>query len=397
MQVAPGITGRRVCVTGIGVVASCGIGVEAFWRGLFEPAAEGERRVQDFDASAFISEKDLRRTDRFVALGVVAAEEAIADAGGAEAFRDDPDRVGTLIGTGVGGIGTLEEQIVIRHERGPRRVTPFLVPMMMSNAAAASVSMRHGFRGPCEAIVTACAAGTQSIGAAARIVAMGRCDVMVAGGTEAGMTPTGMAGFTNMTAMSASGISAPFDARRDGFMISEGAGVLILEAEEHARARGARIYCYLDGAASTADAHHITAPAPGGSGAFMCMQFALDDAQLSPGDVKHINAHGTSTQLNDAAEAEAMAKLFGSSGPAVTSTKGVHGHALGGAGGIEAVAATLTIANKLIPPTIGTEAVDPTLPAIDLVLGKGREWEPGPTLSNSFGFGGHNGTIVLVP
>jgi 3-oxoacyl-[acyl-carrier-protein] synthase II len=270
--------------------------------------------------------------------------------------------------------------------------------MMMNNASSAGVAMRHGFQGPAETIVTACAAGTQSIGYAARLIAMGRCDVVVTGGTEAGMTEVGIQGFRNMKALSTSNHSMPFDAARDGFIISEGAGVLVLEEAEHAKARGATIFGYLDGAASTADAHHITAPSPGGSGAVRCMELAIKDAGLSAGDIAHINAHGTSTPLNDAAESEALSKVFGAPGPVVTSTKGVHGHALGAAGGIEAVALVLTMKNRLIPPTIGTSAVDPEMPQIDLVLQpEGREWQPGPSLSNSFGFGGHNGSILITP
>jgi 3-oxoacyl-[acyl-carrier-protein] synthase II len=268
---------------------------------------------------------------------------------------------------------------------------------MMNNAGAAGISMRYGFRGPCETVVTACAAGTHSVTNGARLVASGRCDVVVAGSSEAPLSPTGVAAFTNMTAITKSGWSRPFDARRDGFVIAEGAGILVLEAWDHAVERGAAILAEVLGGASTADAFHITAPAPGGSGALACMQQALDDAGLSPADVRHVNAHGTSTTLNDAAEAEALSKLFGLPGPPVTSTKGVTGHALGAAGSMEAVIGVLTIRERSIPPTVGTEAVDPALAAIDLVLGEARRWEPGPMLSNSFGFGGHNGTLVLGP
>jgi 3-oxoacyl-[acyl-carrier-protein] synthase II len=273
-----------------------------------------------------------------------------------------------------------------------------LVPMMMSNAAAAAVSMRWGLQGPCEATVTACAAGTHAIGNATRLIQNGIADIMVAGGSESSMTPTALAGFGNMTALSKTGWSRPFSANRDGFVIAEAAGILILEELEHALARGAYIYAEMLGSANTADAHHITAPAPGGGGAVRCMELAIADAGLMAADIRHINAHGTSTPLNDAAESEAMAKVFGSPGPIVTSTKGVTGHALGAAGGIEGVALALSIDRRLVPPTRGTAAVDldPEI-SVDLVFDAPRAWEPGPSLSNSFGFGGHNGTIVMAP
>jgi 3-oxoacyl-[acyl-carrier-protein] synthase II len=388
---------RRVVVTGLGVVAHCGTGRDAFWEGLLtsEPA-DASRRIDDFDASTVISDvKELRRADRFTQFAIVAADEALKDAGALDA---DPARCGSFVATGVGGLETLEEQIIIRAEKGERRVSPFLVPMMMSNAAAAAVSMRFGLQGPCEATVTACAAGTHAIGNATRLIQMGLADVMVAGGAESSMTPTALAGFGNMTALSRSGWSRPFSSGRDGFVIAEGAGIVILEELSHALARGAHIYAEMLGSANTADAHHITAPAPGGSGAVRCMELALADAGITAADVRHINAHGTSTSLNDAAEAEAVNKVFGHPGPIMTSTKGVTGHALGAAGGIEAVALALTIERKVIPPTRGTTAdtVDTNID-LDLVFDTPRAWEPGPSLSNSFGFGGHNGTIVMTP
>jgi 3-oxoacyl-[acyl-carrier-protein] synthase II len=390
------IAGRRVAVTGLGVVASCGIGKDAFWTGLLSDPPEGIRRVEGFDATPFFGPKEVRRVDRFTQFAVAAAEQALEDAGGRDELAGDPDRAGVIIGSGVGGLESLESQMSVFLEKGPRRVSPFLVPMMMANAGAATVSMRYGFRGPCETTVTACAAGTQSIGNAARMIATGRCDVMLAGGSEAGVTPLAIAGFTNMTALSSSGVSKPFDVTRDGFMIAEGAGVIVLEEWDRAVARGARIYAELAGAASTADAHHITAPSPGGVGASTCMEYAVTDAGLAPSDIVHINAHGTSTPLNDAAEAEAIAKLFGSPGPIVTSTKGVTGHALGAAGALEAVASVLTMSHRLIPPTAGLTELDPEF-HIDVVTGEPRSWEPGPTLSNSFGFGGHNGCLVFQP
>ncbi|MEY2434585.1 MAG: 3-oxoacyl-[acyl-carrier-protein] synthase [Acidimicrobiaceae bacterium] len=391
----PAPEARRVAVTGVGVLAACGIGRDAFWAGLLAPQPTGERRINGFEPeTAFENPKEAKRTDRFAQIALAAANEAMAQAGD---IGVDLDRAAVLMGTGVGGLDTLETQIITRHEKGERRVSPFLVPMMMSNAASAGLSMRYGWRGPCETTVTACAAATHAIGNAARLIANGRCDAALTGGSEAAMTITGVAGFRNMTALSNSGVSRPFDAERDGFVMSEGAAVLVLEEWSAAEARGATILAEVLGAASTADAHHITAPAPGGTGAITCMEFALDDAGLTPSDIVHINAHGTSTPLNDAAEAEAIANLFGSPGPIVTSTKGVTGHALGAAGALEAAAVVLSMAHGLIPPTDGTKAIDPALPTIDIVLREPRPWTPGPSLSNSFGFGGHNGTLVLGP
>lgn len=389
--------GRRVAVTGIGVVAPAGIGKDAFWSGLLSPAPNGFRQIEDWDPSPYFDNpKEARRSDRVSQFTLAAAAEALEQAGEISA---DPARRGTFVGTGVGGIGTLEEQIEVRLSKGERRVSPFLVPMMMANAPAATISMRYGWQGPCENTVTACAAGTHAIGNAARMVADGRCDVVMAGGAEAPFTPTAVAGFGNMTALSNSGDSRPFDTNRDGFVMAEGAAILVLEALELAEARSATILGEVLGSASTADAHHITAPSPGGVGAVTCMQLAMDDAGITPDQVRHINAHGTSTDKNDAAEAEAVAKVFGTddSGPLVTSTKGITGHALGAAGALEAVAVLLAMQHGKVPPTAGLIERDPELPAINIVEGGPADWEPGPSLSNSFGFGGHNGTLVLGP
>ena len=384
---------RRVAVTGLGVVSCCGIGKDDFFAGLNGPAPEGEHRVRGFDPSLWFDAKEARRVDPFAQFAVAAADLALADAGPVDV---DPALAGVQIGTGVGGLTTMESQIGVLLEKGPRRVSPFLVPMMMANAGAAAISMRVGWRGPCETIATACASGSHSILAAHRLIASGRCEAVLAGGAEAAMTPVALAAFGNMTALSTSGQSRPFDTRRDGFVIAEGGAVLVLEEFERARARGARIYAELLGGASTADAHHITAPAPGGLGAIGCMELALEDAGLSVADVAHVNAHGTSTPLNDLAEAEAIEKVFGRPGPLVTSIKGVTGHSLGAAGAIEAVACALSIERGLIPPTVGLEQQDPEI-HLEIVRGVAREWEPGPILSNSFGFGGHNGCIVLAP
>jgi 3-oxoacyl-[acyl-carrier-protein] synthase II len=386
---------RRVAVSGLGVVAPCGTGRDAFWAGLLATPAAGERRIGDFDPTPFFDNpKAARRADRFTQLALAAATQALDQAGD---VGGDPGRRGVLIGTGVGGLHTIEEQILVHHEKGPRRVSPFLVPMMMANAAAASLSMRYGWQGPCETTVTACAAGTHAIGNAARLIATGRCDAMLTGGSEAAMTPVGVQGFTNMSALSSSGVSRPFDVDRDGFVMAEGAALLVLEEWAYAQARGATIIGEILGAASNADAHHITAPSPGGSGAVACMELALDDAGLTPGAIGHINAHGTSTPLNDAAEAEAIVKLFGTPGPPVTSTKGVTGHALGAAGALEAAAVLLAIEHALVPPTSGCATLDPDLAPIDVVRGSPRRWSPAPALSNSFGFGGHNGCLVIGP
>ncbi len=387
------VSGRRVVVTGMGIVSCCGIGLDAFWGGLHNPAPDGERRVFDFDPSAWFGPKDLRRVDRFAQFSVAAADMALVDAGEIGA---DPDRSGVIFGTGVGGLETLQDQIGVFHDKGARRGSPFLIPMMMANAGAAHVSMRAGWHGPCETITTACAAGTHAIAAAARLVATGRCDVSIGGGAEAAMVGIGLAAFGNMTALSSTGKSRPFDVRRDGFVCAEGGAALVLEDLDHARRRGARIYAELLGAGSTADAHHITAPAPGGNGAAACIEVALADAGVPPSAIGHINAHGTSTPLNDLAEAQAIEKVFGSPTPPVTSIKGVTGHALGGAGALEAVATALTIDRRLIPPTAGYEQPDPEI-HLDVVHGEGRSWDPAPARSNSFGLGGHNGCLVFGP
>jgi 3-oxoacyl-[acyl-carrier-protein] synthase II len=387
--------GRRVAVTGLGVLASCGTGVDAFWDGLCSAPPEGERRLRDFDPEPFFANpKEVRRADRVTQIAIAAAEQALAQAGD---VGGDPVRRGVLIATGVGGIGTLEDNITSYVHGGERKVSPFLVPMMMANAPAAAVSMRHGWQGPCQTVSTACAAGTHALVDAAMWIAAGRCDAVLAGGSEASMTPVSIAGFANMKAMSSRGVSTPFSADRDGFVIAEGAAVLVLEEWSAAEARGATILAEVLGGASTADAHHITAPSPGGRGAISCMEIALQTAGIEASAIRQVNAHGTSTPLNDAAEAEAMAKLFGVPGPPVTSIKGVTGHSLGAAGAIEAVAVVESIRRRLIPPTAITTEVDPELPAINLVVGAPRDWEPGPTISNSFGFGGHNGSVVIAP
>lgn len=387
---------RRVAVVGVGVVGPCGIGRDAFWEGLSRPASGAQRLVEGFDPTAyFANPKEARRADRFTQFALAAAAEAW-DHAGAPTQLAGP-RAGSWIASGIGGLSSLEEQAEVLRAKGERRVSPFLVPMMMANAAGAAVSMRYGLQGPCENTVTACAAGTHAIGNGARLIRDGRCDLVLAGGSEAAVTPLAVAAFGNMTALSSSGISRPFDVERDGFVIAEGAAVLVLEEWASAEARGAAILAEVLGSASTADAHHIIAPSPGGEGAVRCMRAALDDAGVDPADITYINAHGTSTPLNDAAEAEAVAKVFGAPGPAISSIKGVTGHALGAAGALEAASVVLSMQHRAIPPTLGFANADPELPALDLVTGSPREWEPGLAVSNSFGFGGHNGTVVFGP
>lgn len=388
--------GHRIAITGYGVVAPCGVGKEAFWKGLLGPGFTGSRSIelQDWDPLPYFdSPKDARRSDRCEQFALAAAGEAIAQSG---TLPYDPSRIGTIFGTGIGGLRTLEEQVIVRVEKGERRVSPFLVPMMMSNASGAAISMRYGFQGPAETVCTACAASTHAIGNAARLIAWGRCDAVVTGGSESAATITALAGFANMTALSSTLVSKPFDATRDGFIMGEGAAVFVLERLDMAVARGAHIVAEIVGAASNADAHHITAPSPGGVGATRCMQLALEDAGLQSSDIKQINAHGTSTPLNDSAEAQAITAVFGDRSVPVVSIKGVTGHPLGAAGALEAAAVLLSIEKSLIPPTAGTTVIDPEM-SIDVVIGEPREWAPGPTISNNFGFGGHNGSVIIAP
>lgn len=388
--------GHRVAITGLGVLAPCGLGKDAYWKGLLGPGITDTRSLEipDWDPQPYFdSPKDARRADRVEQLALAAAHEAFEQSGRPDV---DPSRFGTIFATGIGGLHTLEEQVVTRVEKGDRRVSPFLVPMMMANASGAAISMRYGLQGPNETICTACAAGTHAIGYAARLISWGMIDAVATGGSECAATATSLAGFGNMTALSSTGSSKPFDTTRDGFVMGEGAAVFILERYDLAVKRGATILGEILGAGSNADAHHITAPAPGGTGAIACMNLAIADAGLSASDIKLVNAHGTSTPLNDAAEAAAMAHVFGPNGVPVTSGKGVTGHALGAAGALEAAQVVLSIQHKQIPPTAGTTEVDPAM-SIDLVTGTARDWVPGPAISNNFGFGGHNGSVIIAP
>jgi 3-oxoacyl-[acyl-carrier-protein] synthase II len=366
------------------------VGVEALWSALQSPEAPPSKRIAAFDASHLGNAKELRRLDPFALYALMAADEAWRESGLEGPFED----AGSLVTTGIGGLQTVLEQDGVLLNKGPDRVSPFLVPMLMPNAATAAVSMRYGLGGPAETVTTACAAGTHAIGNAARLVASGRCNIVVAGGAEAVIIDLAEAGFRNMTALSNTNFSRPFDVDRDGFVMGEGAGILILEEWDYALARGATILAEVVGAASTADAHHITAPDPSGSGAVRCMEIALADAELRPEDVSHINAHGTSTPLNDLAEARAVHRVFGDTPPPATSIKGHLGHSLAAAGALEGVASVLTLRDQMIPPTAGTTVIDPEV-HLDVVIGAPRAATVDVILSNSFGFGGHNGSVIF--
>ena len=391
---------RRVAVTGLGVVAPAGIGVDAFWSGLLGPGISDGRQsveIEDWDPTPYFeSPKHARRADRVEQFALAAAGEAFDRAGGVDAIGVDPARFGTIFASGIGGLRTLEEQVITRVEKGERRVSPFLVPMMMVNASGAAISMRYGLQGPNETICTACAAGSHAIGYAARLIQWGVIDAAATGGGESAATITALAGFRNMTALSTVGISRPFDLDRDGFVMGEGSAVLVLEEWSRAEARGANIIGEILGSASNADAHHITAPSPGGVGAIACMRLALADSGIEASEIKQVNAHGTSTPLNDAAEAAAVSEVFGERSVPVVSIKGVTGHALGAAGALEAAAALLSIEKELIPPTANTKVLGDDM-TIDVVMGQARPWTPGPVISNNFGFGGHNGSVVIAP
>jgi 3-oxoacyl-[acyl-carrier-protein] synthase II len=402
----------RVAVTGMGVKTPAGTDLDTFWATLLAARATAAPitrfdasalpvgfacEVPDFDPGTYLGHKEARRADRVSHLGYGAACDALDHAGDLAA---DPGRCGVVAGTGVGGLWTQEQEEQVLWEKGPARVSPFLVPMMMANATAALVAMGRRLTGPNFCITTACAAGTHAVGEAARLIREGDADVVLAIGSEAAITPISMASFARMGALSSRSddparASRPFDPDRDGFVMGEGAACLVLERLDHARARGATILGEVLGYGRNSDAYHITAPSPDGSGAVACMQLALDDAGLGPSDIGHVNAHGTSTPLNDAAEAEAMGKVFAGSRPPVTSIKGVTGHLIGAAGAAEAVAAVLSMQTGLVPPTANHDRTDPALD-IDVVAGEPRA-VTGPVISNSFGFGGHNATVVLGP
>ncbi|KNZ69605.1 3-oxoacyl-(acyl-carrier-protein) synthase 2 [Thermincola ferriacetica] len=406
---------KKVVVTGLGVVSPVGTGVDKFWQSLLEGKSGINRitrfdasdlatqiagEVKDFDPLDFLDKKEVRRMDRYTHYGMAAAKMAIEDAG-LDPEKLDKDRVGVLLGSGVGGIETVEEQARILMAKGPGRISPFFVPMMIANICGAYIAINYGFRGPNTTTVTACASASNAIGEAMRLIKNGECDVVITGGAEAPIIPLAMAGFCSMKAMSTRNeepekASRPFDKERDGFVMGEGAGVLILESLEHAQKRGAKIYAELSGYGVTCDAYHITAPDPDGIGAARAMELAMREAGVEPEDVQYINAHGTSTPLGDIGETKAIKKVFGEHAYklAVSSTKSMTGHLLGAAGGIEAAICILAIQKGQVPPTINLENPDPECD-LDYVPNKAKEMEVRVALSNSFGFGGHNGTILF--
>jgi 3-oxoacyl-[acyl-carrier-protein] synthase II len=389
---------REVVVTGRGVVSSIGEGAEVFLDALMERRSglrDGLGRVEEFDPESAMTPKEARRMDRFSQFALAAADQAMAEAGLPDGI--DPERLGVVMGTGVGGLETLEREVRTYIERGDRAVSPLFVPMMMPNAAAAHIAMRHGAHGPGYSLASACATGGHAIGEAARMIARGEADAVVAGGTEAAMTDICLAAFRRMGALSKQGVSCPFDARRDGFVMGEGAGVIILEAAEHARARGATIRARVAGYGASNDAFHITAPDEDGAGATKAMRAALADADAAPGDVGYINAHGTSTPFNDRIETLAVHRVFeNGSGPPISSTKSAIGHLLGAAGAVEAVAVIGALERGVLPPTLNYEEPDPECD-VDCVPDGPRE-APGleVALSNSFGFGGQNACLALA-
>jgi 3-oxoacyl-[acyl-carrier-protein] synthase II len=406
---------RRVVVTGLGPVTPIGVGAEAFLRGQ-HAAANGIRPITRFDASDFsvriagevdvaiedyIERKEARRLDRFVQLALVGAALALQDAGLSE---DDVrgDHTGTCIGSGIGGLDTWENTSQTRFERGPMRISPFFIPMLIANMASGHVAMRFGLTGPSNSIVTACATGSGAIIDALRTIQRGEADIMLAGGAEACVTPMGIAGFAVMKALSTRNdspetASRPFTASRDGFVAGEGAGILVLESYERAVARGARIYAEVRGGATSADAHHITSPAPGGAGAVRCIRWALRDARLDPSDIGYVNAHGTSTPANDLNETLAFKTVWGSAAacPPVSSTKSMTGHTLGAAGGIEGIASVQAIHAGVLPPTRNYHDPDPELD-LDYVPNEAREARVDAVLSTNFAFGGQNAAVVFA-
>jgi 3-oxoacyl-[acyl-carrier-protein] synthase II len=401
---------QRVVVTGLGAVTPIGNDVSSYWEGLstarngvagitlFDASRHACRfaaEVKGFDPSGWLEPKESKRWDRFCQFGVVAAKQAVAHAG-LTIDETNQHRVGTAIGSGVGGLLMMETQAHVLNDRGPDRVSPFCVPMMIPNMATGLAAIALGAKGPSSAVATACAAGSNAIGDAFRLIQLGLADVMVAGGAESAITPLGVAGFASAKALSfrnddPTTASRPFDAERNGFVIGEGAGVLVLESLDHAKARGAQILAEVVGYGMTCDAHHITSPSPGGIGGAEAMRLALRDAQLEPEAVDYVNAHGTSTQANDSNETSAIKSALGewAYGIPVSSTKSMTGHLLGGSGGIEAVAAILAIEHNLVPPTINYQNPDPACD-LDVVPNQAREHTLNVVLSNSFGFGGHN-------
>lgn len=406
---------KRVVITGAGVITPVGIGKETFWNNIksgksgvgpiesFDVSEYNTRiaaEVKDFDPSEYIDKKEARRMDRFVKFAVCAAKMALADAG-IDIEKEDATRVGTFIGSGIGGISTFEEQYKVLLEKGPGRISPFFIPMMISNMAVGQVAIATGAKGPNLTTVSACASGSDAVGQAFYSVSRGDADVIITGGAEATISPTALAGFCSMKALSTKNdtpekASTPFSADRDGFVMGEGAGIMIVEELEHAKARGAHIIAELIGYGSTNDAHHITAPAPGGEGGARCMAAAVKCAGIKPEDVDYINAHGTSTHYNDLFETQAIKTAFGDHAYklAVSSTKSMTGHLLGAAGGVEAIITALALEEGFIPPTINLDNPDPECD-LDYVPNVGRKADIKYAISNSLGFGGHNACVAL--
>lgn len=408
---------RRVVVTGLGIVSPVGIGVREAWTNVlagrpgitritrFDPgpfASQIAGEVKGFDVSKYLPVKEARRFDLFLHYGTAAAIEAIADAG-IQANEANAERIGVNIGSGIGGLPMIEEGARTLTDQGPRRISPFFIPGTIINMISGNVSIMHGFKGPNLAITTACTTSTHCIGESARLIAYGDADVMVAGGSESCVSPLAIAGFSSARALSTRNddpatASRPWDRGRDGFVLGEGAGVVVLEELEHANARGAQIYAELVGYGMSADAHHITAPCADGDGARRCMINALKDARANLDEVDYINAHGTSTPLGDLAETIAVKRCFGDHAArlAVSSTKSMTGHLLGAAGGVEAVFTVLGVARRIVPPTINLHEPDPECD-LDYVPNQARELPIRLALSNSFGFGGTNGTLAFRP
>lgn len=406
---------RRVVVTGMGCISPVGNNVKETWDSIlagksgaamithFDASKHKTRfaaEVKGFDPVALFSAREARKMDRFTQFAAAVALEALEQAR-LKIDESNRDRVGVVVGTGIGGIGTLLEQVEVMRERGPERVSPFLVPMMISDSAPGMLAIRFGARGPNMALATACASGNNAIGEAVEMIRRGAADVMMAGASEAALVPVAMAGMNVMTALSTrnedpQAASRPFDKDRDGFLMGEGAGMLILESLEHARARGAAILCELTGYGTTDDAHHISAPAENGAGAAMAMKLALQNANLDVSEIGYINAHGTSTPLNDKSETAAIKTVFGEQAYyiPVSSTKSMTGHLLGASGAIEAVFCILAIREEVLPPTINYRTPDPECD-LDYVPNQPRKASPKHIMSNSFGFGGHNATLIF--
>ncbi len=412
---ASNLTDRRVVVTGLGIVTPLGHDLETFWNNLisgqcgidritafdaaaFDTQIAGE--VRNFDpAPAFPSPKEIRRTDRYSQFGVYAAWSALKDSG-ADLDKLNRDEIGVILGSGIGGLETTSAQIKILHERGPGRLSPFMIPMLISNMASGLFSMYQNLRGPNFATCSACATANNAIGEAWRTIKMGEAKMMFAGGAEAAIVPIGIGGFCAMKALSTRNddpqhASRPFDKDRDGFVMGEGAGVIVLEELEHAKKRGAKIYCEIAGYGNTADAYHLTAPSPNGEGAARCMKMALRSGGLTIEDVNYINAHGTSTPQGDVCETQAIKTVFGERAKkiAVSSTKGATGHMLGAAGAVEMTVCALAIKHGVVPPTINYQTPDPECD-LDYVPNTAREMKVNAIINNSFGFGGHNASIA---